>query len=59
LTQQDEVFDRQINEAVDARRRVMIDLEIDAKAVVLNELHRWLVAEVATHDPAAAKEGQH
>jgi hypothetical protein len=59
LTQQDEVFDRQINEAVDARRRVMIDLEIDAKAVVLNELHRWLVAEAATHDPAAAKERQH
>jgi hypothetical protein len=59
LTQQDEVFDRQITEAVDACRRVMIDLEIDAKAVVLNELHRWLVAEAATQDPAAAKERQH
>jgi hypothetical protein len=59
LTQQDEVFDRQINEAVAACREAMADLEIDQKAVVLNELHRWLVAEAATHDPAAEKKRQH
>jgi hypothetical protein len=62
MPQQDEALDRQereIREAVEACRKAMADLEIDAKAVVLNELHRWLVAEAATHDPASAKERQH
>ena len=49
------MFDRQINEAVAACREAMADLEIDQKPVVLNELHRWLMAEAATHDPASAK----
>jgi hypothetical protein len=37
----------------------MIDLPLAHKTVVLSELDRWLVAEEATHDPAAAKQRQH
>jgi hypothetical protein len=48
-----------IRDAVDACRKAIINLPLTHKTVVLNELDRWLVAEEATHDPAAAKERQH
>jgi hypothetical protein len=48
-----------IRVAVDACRKAMIDLPLAHKTVVLNELDRWLVAEEATHDSAAAKERRH
>jgi hypothetical protein len=62
MTPDDEQIDREaqaIRDAVDACRMAMIDLPLTHKAVVLNELDRWLVAEEATHDPAAAKERRH
>ena len=55
----DEAQEREINEAVEACRKAMADLEVDAKATVLRELHRWLVAEHASHDSAAAPEKRH
>jgi hypothetical protein len=48
-----------IRDAVNACRKALADLPLAHKTVVLNELDRWLVAEAATHDPAAAKERQH
>ena len=59
MTQSDDPLDKQMGDAVQACRRVMIDLTVEEKAVVLQELRRWLVAEVATNDTAAAKERQH
>jgi hypothetical protein len=61
-TKDDEALDRgarEIKDAIDRCRLAMADLVPDAKAVVLNELHRWLVLEQATHDPAYAPERRH
>jgi hypothetical protein len=58
----DDTLDRDveaIRDAVDACRKAMIDLPLAHKTVVLNELHRWVELESASHDPAAAKERQH
>ena len=56
----DQPFNTQaIRDAVNACRKVIIDLPLAHKTVVLNELDRWLVAEEATHDSAAAKERRH
>jgi len=55
----DDAQAREIQAVVEACRKAMADLEIDAKAVVLNELHRWIVLEQASHDPAAAPKRQH
>jgi hypothetical protein len=45
--------DKLVNEAVEACRKAMIDLTVEAKAAVVNELHRWLTLEEASYDPAA------
>ena len=61
-TKPDDEIDREalaIKSVIDACRGLMADLEPSAKAVVLNELHRWLVLEQATHDPAYAPERRH
>jgi hypothetical protein len=44
-----------IKDAVEACRKAMIDLTVAHKALVLNELNRWLAAEEATHIPEAAR----
>jgi hypothetical protein len=53
-TQPDDAQEREIQAVVEACRKAMIDLIVEDKAVVLQELHRWVVAEAATHDPASA-----
>ena len=40
-----------IRDAVNACRKAMIDLPLNHKNVVLNELHRWLVAEAGGTGP--------
>ena len=42
---------RDIRDAVNACRKVMIDLPLAHKNVVLNELHRWVEAERGTYEP--------
>ncbi len=50
---------REIKEVIDRCRLAMADLVPDAKAVVVNELHRWVVLELSTHDPAHRPERRH
>jgi hypothetical protein len=58
----DERLDRDakaIRDAVTPCRCAMTDLRLAHRALVLNELDRWLVLADPTNDPASAKERQH
>jgi hypothetical protein len=46
---------REIKDVVDRCRAAMPD----AKALVVQELHRWVTLEFATHDPAHRPERRH
>ena len=50
---------REIKLVIDKCRAAMADLTPGLKAVVVQELHRWVVLEEASADPAHAPERRH
>ena len=50
---------REIKDVIDRCRAAMADLTPDAKAVVVQQLHRWVVLEEATHLPEFAPARRH
>jgi hypothetical protein len=52
-------LDKQIDDAVEACRKAVIDLTVKEKTVVMERLRGWIELEAASHDPAAAKNRQH
>jgi hypothetical protein len=50
---------REIKDVIDKCRAAMADLLPDAKALVVQELHRWVVLEEASADPAHWPERRH
>jgi hypothetical protein len=41
---------REIQNVIDACRRAMIDLDVDAKALVVDQLHGWVELERGTFE---------
>jgi hypothetical protein len=41
---------REIQNVVDQCRRAMVDLDVDAKALVVDQLHGWVELERSTHE---------
>lgn len=50
---------REIKDVIDKCRAAMADLTPDAKAVVVQQLHRWVVLEEASNDPSVIKGQRH
>ena len=46
-----EELEPQVQTAVDACRRLLVDLEIERKRAVLHELERWIALEEASFEP--------
>ena len=62
MTKPDDEIDREaivIKSVIDACRGLMADLEPSAKQLVVQQLHRWVTLEEATHDPAHRPERRH
>jgi hypothetical protein len=49
----------EIQAVVEACRKAMIDLLVEEKVMVVDELRTWIELELASHDPAAAPSRQH